>query len=145
MAFGYANRMAEGPNVLVAYDGSEPSRRALERVKTFMSAASVAVVTVAPPVYRNQMLTKFASEADQERQEAALAEARALLAEGGVEARGAAPVGDPAAEIVRIAEESGADVIVLGARGLNPLKRLVLGSVSTKVLQQAGCDVWVVK
>ena|SRR5690349_19636143 len=137
--------MADRPNVLIAYDGSEPSRRALDRVRTFMPDASVAVVTVAPPVYRNQMLTTFASETEQNRQQAALDEAKALLAEDGIDARGAAPVGDGAAEIVRIAEESGADLIVLGARGLNPLKRLVLGSVSTKVLQQAGCDVWVVK
>jgi nucleotide-binding universal stress UspA family protein len=91
------------PNVLIAYDGSEPSHRALDRVRTFMPNASVAVVTVA------------------------------------------APVGEAAAEIVRIARESGADLIVLGARGLNPLKRLVLGSVSTKVLHDAPCDVLVVK
>ncbi len=133
------------PNVLIAYDASEPSRRALDRVATFMPSASVAVVTVAAPVYRDPTLAKFADEAEQERQQAALAEATARLAENGIEARTAAPVGDGAAEIVRIAAESGADLVVLGARGLNPLKRLVLGSVSTKVLHDAPCDVLVVK
>ena len=78
------------------------------------------------------------------RQEA-LAEAKALLAESGIEARSTAPVGDAAAEIVGVAKESGAYLVVLGARGLNPLKRLVLGSVSTKVLHDAPCDVLVVK
>jgi nucleotide-binding universal stress UspA family protein len=133
------------PNVLLAYDGSEPSRRALDRVGTFMPNASVAVVSVAEPVYRNPTLPKFADDAEEERQQSALAEAKALLAENGIEARGAAPVGDPAAEIVRVADESGADLVVLGARGLNPLERLVLGSVSTKVLHEAPCDVLVVK
>jgi nucleotide-binding universal stress UspA family protein len=133
------------PNVLIAYEGSEPSRRALDRVRTFMPNASVAVVTVAAPVYRNPTLAKFADEDETQHQQQVLAEAKALLAESGIEARSAAPVGDAAAEIVRVAEESGADLVVLGARGLNPLKRLVLGSVSTKVLHQAPCDVLVVK
>jgi nucleotide-binding universal stress UspA family protein len=133
------------PNVLIAYDGSEPSRRALDRVRTFMPNAFVAVVSVAAPVYRDPTLAKFADEAEAQRQAAAVADATARLAESGIEARTAAPVGEAAAEIVRVAEESGADVIVLGARGLNPVKRLVLGSVSTKVLHQAACDVWVVK
>lgn len=110
-----------------------------------MANASVAVVTVAPPVYRSPRLAKFADDDEAQRQQAELAEATALLAESGIDARSAAPVGDAAAEIVRVAEESGADLIVLGARGLNPVKRLVLGSVSTKVLHQAPCDVLVVK
>ncbi|HSC50053.1 MAG TPA: universal stress protein [Gaiellaceae bacterium] len=132
-------------NVLVAYDGSEPSRRALDRVRTFVPNANVAVVSVAAPVYRDPMLPKFADEDEELRQQKALAEATALLAESGIDARGTAPVGDAATEIVRVAEESAADLIVLGARGLNPLKRVLLGSVSTKVLHHAPCDVLVVK
>lgn len=133
------------PNVLIAYDGSEPSRRALDRVRTFMPNASVAVISVAAPVYRNPTLPQFADEDEEQRQKESLAEAQARLAESGFDARTTAPVGDAAAEIVRVADQSGADLIVLGARGLNPVKRLVLGSVSTKVLHQATCDVLVVK
>src|SRR4051794_31798146 len=101
------------PNVLIAYDGSESSRRALDRVRTFMPNASVAVVTVAPPVYRDPLSSKFADEVDEKLQRAAAAEAEARLAESGISARSAMPVGDAAAEIVRIGEESGADLIVL--------------------------------
>jgi nucleotide-binding universal stress UspA family protein len=132
-------------NVLIAYDGSEPSRRALDRVRTFMSNASVAVVTVAAPVYGDPSLAKFADEQEEKRQQAALEEAKAILAVNGIEARTTAPVGDAADEIVRIAREAEADVLVLGARGLNPVKRLVLGSVSTKVLHNAPCDLLIVK
>jgi nucleotide-binding universal stress UspA family protein len=110
-----------------------------------MADASVAVVTVAPPVYGDRTASQFADEPDAKWQQEALAEAKALLAESGIEARGAAPVGRAAGEIVRLAKESGADLIVLGARGLNPVKRLVLGSVSTNVLHHAPCDVLVVK
>jgi nucleotide-binding universal stress UspA family protein len=37
-----------------------------------------------------------------------------------------------------------ADLVVVGKRGLNPLQRLVLGSVSSKVIHRAECDVLVV-
>lgn len=135
----------KAPNVLIAYDGSEPSRRALDRVSNFVPNASVAVVTVAAPVYRDPSLSKFPDEDEEKRQQAALAEAKAILVASGIDARTAAPVGDAADEIVRIAREAGADLLVLGARGLNPVKRLVLGSVSTKVLHNAPCDLLVVK
>lgn len=135
----------EAPRVLVAYDGSAPARRALDRVATFMPDANVAVVTVAPPVYHDRRYAGYADPSEEERQRAALGEAQDLLARSGMEARTAAPVGEAADEIVRTAREAEADLVVLGARGLNPLKRLVLGSVSTKVLHDAPCDVLVVK
>jgi nucleotide-binding universal stress UspA family protein len=54
-------------------------------------------------------------------------------------------VGDPKEEIIRIAEEWEADLIVLGARGLGKIKRLLLGSVSLAVARHARCPVLVVK
>ena len=52
--------------------------------------------------------------------------------------------GHPAAEIVRQAEVGGSDLIVIGARGLGRMKRLLLGSVSEAVLRHAACSVLVV-
>jgi nucleotide-binding universal stress UspA family protein len=135
----------EAPRVLLAYDGSEPARRALARVARFMPDASIAIVSVAKPVYRDPRYAGFADPNEENRHREALEEARSILAESGIEATTAAPVGQAADEIVRAASESGADLVVLGARGLNPVKRLVLGSVSTKVLHEAPCDVLVVK
>jgi len=53
--------------------------------------------------------------------------------------------GDPAEEIVRLANIHQADMIVLGCRGLTGLKRIVQGSVSSEVLEAANCSVLVVK
>lgn len=78
------------PNVLLAYDASEPSRRALDRVSTLMPNASVAVVSVAAPVYRAPNVAKFADKDEEERQRSALTEATTLLAESGIDARSAA-------------------------------------------------------
>ena len=53
--------------------------------------------------------------------------------------------GRPADEIIRYAEESGADLLVMGSRGLGALREFALGSVSHKVLTHAKCPVLVVK
>jgi len=50
-------------------------------------------------------------------------------------------VDDPAEGILGIAEDVGADMIVLGHRGLGRLKRAVMGSVSQKVMNNADCTV----
>jgi nucleotide-binding universal stress UspA family protein len=53
-------------------------------------------------------------------------------------------VGQPAVEILAAADE-GADLVIVGARGLGTLGRLVLGSVSDRVVDHAPCPVLVVK
>lgn len=53
-------------------------------------------------------------------------------------------VGNPAAEIVAYAEESGCDVIVLGSHATNGIN-LLLGSVANAVLHKAKCDVLTVR
>jgi len=53
--------------------------------------------------------------------------------------------GNPAEEIVRAAKDRGVDLIVVGARGLGGVKRLLLGSVSERVLRDARCPVLIVK
>ncbi|CCO08294.1 universal stress protein [Desulforamulus hydrothermalis] len=53
--------------------------------------------------------------------------------------------GDPAEEIVKLAETDRYDAIVIGSRGLSPVKELFLGSVSHKVVQMAKCPVVIVK
>ncbi len=47
--------------------------------------------------------------------------------------------------IVGLAEELGADLIVIGSRGLGGMKRLLMGSVSESVVRHAHCPVLVVR
>jgi nucleotide-binding universal stress UspA family protein len=54
-------------------------------------------------------------------------------------------LGDPAQTILEQAKTHGADLIVMGRRGLGPLPGLFLGSVSTKVLHLADCACLTVK
>ena len=54
-------------------------------------------------------------------------------------------LGRPDAGIVGLAEELGAGLIVLGSRGLGPLRSALMGSVSQSVVQHAHCPVLVVR
>jgi len=53
--------------------------------------------------------------------------------------------GHAAAEILRVAEKVGCDLIVMGSHGRTGLRRLVTGSVAEAVLRRASCSVLVVK
>lgn len=52
------------------------------------------------------------------------------------------PLGEPAEAIVRVAEEIGADLIVVGSKGMN---RRVLGSIPNSVAHNAPCSVLIAK
>jgi hypothetical protein len=55
------------------------------------------------------------------------------------------PVGSPVDEIVALARQIGADLIVLGTHGRRGLRRLWLGSVAEHVVRSATCPVLVVR
>ena len=59
----------------------------------------------------------------------------------GVHAR----LGRPDAQIVGVADELGAGLIILGSRGLGTLRRALMGSVSDSVVRHAHCPVLVVR
>ena len=52
-------------------------------------------------------------------------------------------IGDPASEIVRIAAEAGAEMIVLGTHGRTGMTRMLMGSVAEAVVRRANCPVLV--
>jgi nucleotide-binding universal stress UspA family protein len=52
-------------------------------------------------------------------------------------------MGDPASEVVRIADEERADLIVLGTHGRTGLTRLLMGSVAELIVRRASCPVLV--
>jgi nucleotide-binding universal stress UspA family protein len=53
--------------------------------------------------------------------------------------------GEPAEQIIKLAREQGADLIVLGNRGLSNFKRILMGSISQKVAQLADCACLIVR
>jgi nucleotide-binding universal stress UspA family protein len=65
---------------------------------------------------------------------------------GGTVAQGHVRLGDPDDEIIRFCEEQGdVGLIVIGSRGLGPVKRKLMGSVSESVVRHAHCPVLVAR
>ena len=62
----------------------------------------------------------------------------------GIDARAYVATGEPAKEIIRIAEEIGADLIVVGSRGFGPVRGALFGSVSRAIVGRSKIPVTVV-
>ncbi|MBX6377308.1 MAG: universal stress protein [Clostridia bacterium] len=134
--------------ILVAVDGSEASRRAAATARRLCAGVEKAEVVVLhvferPPWREGGDWLEGVEEALRAGVEKAM-DAAVRELEGGAEVVTMYTVGDPAAQIVQVAAESGADLIVVGHRGLGRLG-LPLGSVSEKVVRSAGCPVLVVR
>ena len=71
--------------------------------------------------------------------------AEGQLAGAGMRSSAEIREGDPAEQLIRAANEDGADLIVVGSRGLSTLPRLVLGSVARKVLLHADASVLIIR
>jgi nucleotide-binding universal stress UspA family protein len=76
---------------------------------------------------------------------AAVEDARARLARPGLEVGTAVLVGRPASALVDAARTMGADVVVLGSRGHGTIESMVLGSVSSEVVDHAPAPVLVAR
>ncbi len=63
----------------------------------------------------------------------------------GVEVEKVPREGDPADAILDVAEEKGADLIVVGNKGMTGAKRFLLGSVPNKVSHHAPCSVMIIR
>jgi nucleotide-binding universal stress UspA family protein len=128
--------------ILVGYDGSEAARRALVHAAQLVGRGGtvdvINVITAQPVSARIETL----SDRDRSRQRKLLQEAKVVLGEWEVGMTPLKAVGDPTTAIRTAAEESGAGIVVVG-RG-SGLRRLIHGSVSTRLIRQAPCDVLVV-
>ena len=133
--------------IVVGYDGSEHSDRALERaIELAHEGAELIVVSAAGLTRAGGMAGAVEvdpGEAEQARE--SLDKAQGKMQEKGINARTIEAHGDPADMIVQQAKEAGAELIAVGTRGLNAAQRALLGSVSTKVVHHAECDVLVVR
>jgi nucleotide-binding universal stress UspA family protein len=63
----------------------------------------------------------------------------------GVDVESHAREGDPADALLDVAEETNADLIVVGNKGMTGAKRFLLGSVPNKVSHHAPCGVYIVR
>ena len=137
-------------SVLVAYDGSEPARKAVEHAFDEYPDEEIVLLRV---VEVADSLTKASLQAVQEllgeRREAASEQLREDIAElvgPDDEFRAEVATGEPAREVVAYAEEHDEiDRIVVGSHGRAGVSRVLLGSVAEQIVRRAPVSVTVVR
>jgi len=135
-------------NVVIAVDGSECSHKALTCAKSIAERFEANLWLV--HAFSNP--ADFLGYTDYEKlfarrktaAQAVLDDARQKLGRTSLVVNEDLPEGPEAESILRAAEKSKADLIVMGTRGLGALKGLLVGSVSRKVIHYASCPVMVV-
>ena len=135
-------------NIVLAYDGSEYSQKALQRAKAIAEHFEATLWLV--HVFRNpsdllgytdyeKLFAKRKSAA-----QAVLDDARQKLGRTMFAVQEKLQDGLETESILKVAENCKADLIVMGTRGLGTVKGLLVGSVSRKVIHLADCPVMVV-
>jgi nucleotide-binding universal stress UspA family protein len=143
--------------ILLATDGSEDANLAASTATDLAKStgSELHVVYVEPVSYIYQLTdweaasTDLPSRLDQAAEKAARnrleEQVQKIREEGGEIAGVHARVGYPDAEIAGLAGRLSAGLIVIGSRGLGPLRRALMGSVSDSVVRHAHCPVMVVR
>ncbi len=127
--------------MLVAYDGSEPAKRALARTAELVTSGDrVSVVNVMP---EPGVSAQIRPPKELKRQAELLGEAARILANQKIHARLITAIGNAAHEILVVAQQEDADVIILARHSGHQVPR-PLGSTSIRVVRHAPCDVLVV-
>jgi nucleotide-binding universal stress UspA family protein len=136
---------ADAGKIIVGYDGSEAAERALRRAAALAGdRRRILVLAVAEPYPRTGVTIPVNRDWDEvRRRRHDLEAAREFLSERGFDPETVEAFGSPAEVIVEAAQE--AELVVVGSRKLNRLQRLLLGSVSSRVVRDAPCDVLVVR
>jgi nucleotide-binding universal stress UspA family protein len=133
--------------IVVGYDGTEASERALDRAGELAVAfgSSVILTSVSPVMTGTSHGGGSVDPTDPpEAHEAQLESAREKLAGRGVQAEVVLGMGDAAEAIVELADQRTADLIVVGTREPGFFERLLGHSVSDSVQRHAHCDVLIV-
>jgi nucleotide-binding universal stress UspA family protein len=134
--------------VLVATDGSEYSRKAVDRALELVGSSGgmltvVAVLEISPQIYA------VAPELAEEKIKLPhqyVDEVKELAAARGIPVEGVVREAECANEVIAdVARKKGIDLIVLGSHGRTGLKRLLMGSVTESVIAHTPCPVLVVK
>ena len=142
-------------SIVVGTDGSETANEAVRQAAELAGAlgAHVHLVCVYEPV---PSAPEGPGEPDarvesgwvlrpREAVDATLDSAAAVFAAAGVEVERYAQRGDPADAILDVAEERGADLIIVGNRGQTGAKRFLLGSVPNRISHHAPCAVLIIR
>jgi nucleotide-binding universal stress UspA family protein len=141
--------------ILIPVDGSTQAERALDYAiflaKT--TGASVGIIhvvqppttwAISPPISDAEIYRKMVEVVEAHGNDI-LVKTEAKAKAAGLTVEKIKESGHPADRIVKVANDNGYDLIVMGSRGNSSIKEMLLGSVSHHVCQHAKCSVLVVR
>lgn len=141
--------------IVVGTDGSDSAREAVRQAAELarMSGATLELVSAYEPVPSRRIEDETRGAPDDVAHEFgpredvnfALDGADSIASDFGVETNRHPLNGDPADAILRVAEDVGADLIVVGNKGMTGARRFLLGSVPNKVSHHAPCSVFIAR
>jgi nucleotide-binding universal stress UspA family protein len=130
---------------LVAFDGSETSRKAINQAAGLLREGDELLVLMVVPVAAIAEFADVPPDISTVKAHGLVNAAVSELKERGIKALGMVREGDIADEILKIAAEMPVDIIVIGHRGLSKIGRFALGSVADKVARYATRPVLIVR
>lgn len=136
--------------IVVALDGSSNSMRGLVKAIEIAKEDNAKVICLnVIEVPTSYFLTKPKTKIKNEMLKSSkkiLDDAKTKCQKAGIDCKSKViPGGDPGFDIIKFAKKQKASMIVVGSRGLNPLKEMFLGSVSNYVLHKSKIPVLIVK
>lgn len=144
-------RQAEHTRLIIAIDGSEDSRRAVNEVlgRRWSSGTEIDLVTILDPKLRSVKLRSSAGNAGEAASDAWVEplhhELTELFSAKELVVRSRILDGDPKSTLLNHAGKSNASCIFLGARGLDHGNRLYLGTFASAIATRAPCSVEIVR
>jgi nucleotide-binding universal stress UspA family protein len=141
--------------IVVGTDGSDTAgeavRQAIELAR--VTGAKLDVVSAFEPVSQSRLREEGGevpgdvayAVGPREDVNVVLESAAGAAGQVGVEVTTHPREGDPADALLDVAEETGADLVVVGNKGMTGAKRFLLGSVPNKVSHHAPCSVYIVR
>jgi len=134
--------------ILVGYDGSAASERAVDAAISLAQCtdAKILVLAVArPPEPATRVEVEAVLDNAREHFEEGFAKVREQAKAADIQLETMIEVGHPAEHLIHHAETDHAELIIVGRKGTSLFEKLLLGSVSERVLRFAHCPVMVIK
>ena len=135
--------------ILVAVDGSENSKRAAEHASLIAGLSPETHVEVLYVVdfdrSRKDVPLKTEDEDFHVDEKNTLGPIKGAFEKSRIDYELITKKGDPGSTIVSFANRGGFDLVIIGSRGLNSFKEMMLGSVSLKVARRVKAPVMIIK
>lgn len=149
--------MLKYKKILVPYDGSDHAKKAVQQASDLAAAGDGTKIYIASvcnmvsamsnfdqvSIAEGCLTTKLLEDRECQCQKD-IAEAKAMIPKD-IPVEELYEVGSPGPVLLNMAEDNGIDLVVMGSRGLGPLKGIFMGSVSSYMVSRSKCPVLIVK